>query len=174
MIFWYFCAVYCFILILLCDSEAAQCLTDPVVHCHREEGHSVVLTACTIMTSQKKIHWRWIWIELIVALSPPNFFRFYLWTRLDYRESLDLVILGSICEDDNWQFRVVSAHAAFCANFRSRSHSCPVSRSLLFQLPITCFSYKYRIAGIIRGRLIFAVFAVDKHPRKLNPRIIRL
>ena len=32
----------------------------------------------------------------------------------------------------------------------------------------------YRIAGIIRGGLIFAVFAVDKHPRKLNPRIITL
>ena len=32
----------------------------------------------------------------------------------------------------------------------------------------------YRIAGIIRGGLIFAVFTVDKHPRKLNPRIITL
>ena len=31
----------------------------------------------------------------------------------------------------------------------------------------------YRIAGIIRGGPIFAVFTVDKHPRKLKPRIIR-
>ena len=32
----------------------------------------------------------------------------------------------------------------------------------------------YHIAGIICGGLFFAVFAVNKHPRKLNPRIIRL
>ena len=30
---------------------------------------------------------------------------------------------------------------------------------------------QYHIAGIVRGGLIFAVFVVDKHSRKLNPRI---
>ena len=33
---------------------------------------------------------------------------------------------------------------------------------------------KYRTAGVIHGGLIFVAFAVDNHPRKLNPRIIRL
>ena len=39
----YFCSVYCLILILCCDNEAAECLTDSVVHHHREEGCSVDL-----------------------------------------------------------------------------------------------------------------------------------
>ena len=30
----------------------------------------------------------------------------------------------------------------------------------------------YRIAGIIRGGIIFALFTVEFHPRKINPRNI--
>ena len=32
----------------------------------------------------------------------------------------------------------------------------------------------YSIVGIIRGELIFTVFAVDKHLRKLNQQIIKI
>ena len=33
------------------------------------------------------------------------------------------------------------------------------------------YVYSYRIAGIFRGGLIYAVFAVNERPRKINPRI---
>ena len=32
--------------------------------------------------------------------------------------------------------------------------------------------WQYRIAGIIRGGIIFALFTVEFHPRKINPRNI--
>lgn len=103
----------------LCSNEAAQRLLYLVGQHHREY-----------------ISWSWItW----VMLNPTTFW-FYSWTRLDSCESR--VLLGSICEQYNCEFWVISAHANFCTTSNSLlsfpiSHSChcPVSHSLPSSCP---------------------------------------
>lgn len=58
---------------------------------------------------------------------------FYLWIRLDHGQPLDLVVTGSICEEDNQEFWVVSCPCIFC--FR------PVLYTLLSSCPASIAVY---------------------------------
>ena len=101
-----------------------------------EEWGSVDLELHAMYTTKLIGYFTLTMIELIVVPFPPplpNFFWFYSWTRLDYRESLDLPVPGSH-EDDNWEFRVVSVPAA------SRKFLFPIPIPIPVPFPIPCFS----------------------------------
>ena len=99
----------------------------------------------------------WRWSSWLLYPPPHNSFLFYSWTRLDYRESLDLLVPGCR-EDNNRELRVVSVPGfaqIFVSRSRSRSRSRPVSRpvsrSLLFQLPFNnmpLWTRRWRFDGI--------------------------
>ena len=65
----------------------------------------------------------WLWTELIAVLFPNSF---WFYSRLNYCESL---LLSSICEQDNREFQIISAHAAL---FGHSCFPCP----FLFSTPV--------------------------------------
>ena len=106
--------------VLIHDSEAANCqLSDSVVAPIKGRRGVQLILSCMqwILTNDYKIQNRVFHsdddpVDCCIP-PPPNSFWFYSWTRLDYRESLDLLVPGSH-EDDNRELRVVSAPAASC------------------------------------------------------------
>ena len=65
----------------------------------------------------------WLWTELIAVLFPNSF---WFYSSLNYCESL---LLSSICEQDNREFQIISAHAAL---FGHSCFPCP----FLFSTPV--------------------------------------
>lgn len=65
----------------------------------------------------------WLWTELIAVLFPNSF---WFYSSLNYCESL---LLSSICEQDNCEFQIISAHAAL---FGHSCFPCP----FLFSTPV--------------------------------------
>ena len=57
-------------------------------------------------------------------------------------------------------------------NANCKQSSRVFSRSTAIAVSYIIYTGVYRIAGIIRGGIISALFAVEFHPRKINPRNI--
>ena len=129
-------------IVLCCDSEAAHCFPDSVIH-------EVILTACTIMTNRNItltmdwVDWAFLHLFLVLLTNKISNFEFLV------------VPDSSIHQQDNSEFRVICPHnylhkLPFCFSFPAflAAHSTEPTQAQIF---IT-------VCGQWRGRLVQMVY----------------